>query len=157
MPGSLVLHVCKSDQDYDTILGNDYLRHIDKDIILVLTHTDRLSTFESKDYNARIQATVNATREPRFAVIGNHTGNFDEEVSKLLSHACISNRHEITKGSASLNELIEKKISEHLEIQIPIARYSLEQELIKTIERLDVIKEVDAMTVIFQAVSNIRE
>lgn len=49
MPGSLVLHVCKSDQDYDTILGNDFLRKIDKEKILVLTHTDRLNAFDPKD------------------------------------------------------------------------------------------------------------
>lgn len=123
----------------------------------MLTHTDRLSLFEPKDYNARVEATVRATGEPRFAVLGNHTGTFEDEERKLRSHACIASRPEIIKGSASLNVLIEKEISAHLETQIPKARHSLEQELMKTIKRLDVIKEVDATTVIFQAVSEIKE
>jgi len=65
MPGTLVLHVVKSDQDYDTILGNDFLRTIDKDMILVLTHTDRLNSLDPKDYSARLDATIKSTKDPR--------------------------------------------------------------------------------------------
>ena len=31
MPGTLVLHVVKADQDYDSVLGNDFLRRQDHD------------------------------------------------------------------------------------------------------------------------------
>lgn len=49
MSGSLILHVVKSDQDYDTIIGNDFLRKLNKDKILVLTHLDMLNKHEPKN------------------------------------------------------------------------------------------------------------
>jgi len=53
-------------------------------------------------------------------------GSFEEETKTLREHASIASRVEIRKGTAALNQLIESKISNHLELQVPIARLDLE-------------------------------
>ncbi len=47
MPGTLVLHVVKADQDYASVLGNDFMRQHSAEVtsrVTVLTHCDKLSS-----------------------------------------------------------------------------------------------------------------
>ena len=63
MPGTLALHVVKGDQDYGSLLGNDFLRGIqDVPRVTVLTHCDKLDT-SSKDDVQRLTTTLNTTSE----------------------------------------------------------------------------------------------
>ena len=59
MEGTLVLHVIRGDQDYDSSLGNDFLRHQNVKRVTVLTHCDMLPTEE--EARKRIMDTLNET------------------------------------------------------------------------------------------------
>ena len=63
MPGTLALHVVKGDQDYGSLLGNDFLRGIqDVPRVTVLTHCDKLVTSSTDDMQ-RLTTTLNTTSE----------------------------------------------------------------------------------------------
>lgn len=90
-----------------------------------MTHSDKLNELKSDDYKSRLNATINASSEPRFAIIGNHKGTFEEEIELLRNYASIKSRHEIQQGTFNLNKYIEHKISDHLDSQLPIATNSI--------------------------------
>jgi len=81
-------------------------------------------------------------------VIGNHEGSFEEELELLNNQPSVAFREEIMKGTAQLNQLIEKAIAVHLDNQVPIARKLLESELNKINVRLEIIKEEEPLTIV---------
>ena len=65
MPGTLVLHVVKGDQDYASLLGNDFMRQApkhDAGRVTVLTHCDKLDAKSDADVT-RLQTTLDTTAE----------------------------------------------------------------------------------------------
>ena len=65
MPGTLVLHVVKDDQDYASLLGNDSMRRApkhDDDVgrVTVLTHCDKLDVRSEADA-IRLRTTLDTT------------------------------------------------------------------------------------------------
>ena len=61
MPGTLAMHIVKGDQDYDSLLGNDFMRKLRVPRVTVLTHCDKIET--TSDGRARIAATLDRTSE----------------------------------------------------------------------------------------------
>ena len=65
MPGTLVLHVVKGDQDYAGLLGNDFMRRASKHDddagrVIVLTHCDKLDVTSEADA-IRLRTTLDTT------------------------------------------------------------------------------------------------
>ena len=65
MSGTLVLHVVKDDQDYASLLGNDFMRRApkhddDAGRVTVLTHCDELDVMSEADA-IRLRTTLDTT------------------------------------------------------------------------------------------------
>lgn len=104
MEATLVLHVSKADQDYDTVIGRNLLRTLNKDMILVMTHVDQLNTKDEKTAEDFVSSIIKSTKEPRFAVLGNHEGDFKDEDAILGQFSCIvEHSEEIKRGTSALN------------------------------------------------------
>jgi hypothetical protein len=97
MPGTLVLHVVKGDQDYASLLGHDFMRRAPKNDdddddndagrVTVLTHCDRLDvTTEADAIRLRTTLDTITTRNSTLtiAVIGN--AKEDEHEQMKLNH-----------------------------------------------------------------------
>ena len=125
MPGTLVLHVVKGDQDYASLLGNDFMRHAGKidgghGRVTVLTHCDKLKA-ESPADRKRLQATLNTTDNSSsltVALCGNAKDDADEDTQ--LQHLGSLERR-LALGAAELRDHLEDRMREHLAIQYPKA------------------------------------
>ena len=66
--GTLVLHMSKADQDYDTVLSNDFVEEKEKahnfTKILVLTHSDILDHLDVEKSTKRIESIIKKQKNP---------------------------------------------------------------------------------------------
>ena len=151
MPGTLVLHVIKGDQDYASMLGNDFMRQAsrhDGNRVTVLTHCDKLSPSTSDDAQ-RLRATLDTTADIStctFAVHGSATDDGEEE-STLQHLAGMDTRVEV--GSSLLSAHLEERMRAHLELQYPKALEKLQKSLDDTHARLETIRERAPAEVVF--------
>ncbi len=89
MPGTLMLHVVRGDQDYGSMLGNDFVRNAnssERNRVTVLTHCDKLDRASSTDQE-RLQNTLDTTQSissQTFAVDGR--AQSDEDENLVLAH-----------------------------------------------------------------------
>jgi GTP-binding protein EngB required for normal cell division len=152
-PGTLILHVVRGDQDYDSVLGNDFIRDTDKNKITVLTHLDK---YNEADYT-RLDYIVKKSKNEIFAVLGNIESTQEEEEKKLKEYDCLKFRTDIEIGSKKLAQHIEKRLEEHLEIQIPKARHILQNTYNETIIRLEDIQEKAPIDILYKLYSELKQ
>jgi hypothetical protein len=156
MPGTLALHVVKGDQDYGSLLGNDFLRGIqDVPRVTVLTHCDKLVTSSTDDMQ-RLTTTLNTTSEnSSLTVVVLGSAQEDKQEMEALGHlADMDPRLEI--GASALSSHLEERIRVHLETQYPKAVEKLQASLTETIARLDEVREQSPAEVLYQMARQIQ-
>jgi len=87
MPGTLALHVIKGDQDYGSMLGNDFMRQVPKQDtprVTVLTHCDKLDHASIEDME-RLRTTLDTTAVNSSMTVAVHgrAGEEEQEVDSL--------------------------------------------------------------------------
>lgn len=125
MNGTLVLHIVRADQDYDSLLGNGFIRKHQNDRVLVLTHCDSLESQGITNYTQRMDETMAKNIDNIFAVMASKNLeelNNEDEVNALSKLNCLNTREKIKLGTKNLYEFIEKRMEHHLENQIPLLR-----------------------------------
>jgi len=142
MPGTLALHVIKGDQDYGSMLGNDFMRTVPKQDtprVTVLTHCDKLDPASGEDVH-RLRTTLDTTAENSSLTVAVHgrAGEEEQETVKLAHLAGMDSRLDV--GAPLLAEHLEERMREHLETQYPKAIAKLQASLAACIARLDVLK-----------------
>eukprot|EP00964_Phaeocystis_antarctica_P011823 scaffold6535_cov74-Phaeocystis_antarctica.AAC.2 len=154
MPGTLVLHVVKGDQDYASLLGNDFMRHAGKSKgndgrVTVLTHCDKLEQ-SSPSGTQRLQITLDATCDNSsltFAIHGCARDHAEEDAA--LQHLpAMDGRVEV--GAKPLAAHLEERMRVHLATQYPKAVAKLEESLAETLCRLELIKEKTPLEALFE-------
>ena len=154
MPGTLVLHVVKGDQDYASLLGNDFMRHAGKSKgndgrVTVLTHCDKLEQSSPSD-TQRLQITLDATCDNSsltFAIHGCARDHAEEDAA--LQHlSAMDGRVEV--GAKQLAAHLEERMRVHLATQYPKAVAKLEESLAETLRRLEHIKEKTPLEALFE-------
>ena len=142
MPGTLALHVVKGDQDYDSLLGNDFMRKLSVARVTVLTHCDKIEA--TADGCARIAVTLDRTSENSsgtFAVdgsIGTTAEDVLRETAALRVVQQMDCRMEV--GVEALARHLEERMREHLLVQYPKAVAKLRASLVATVARSTAIK-----------------
>ena len=128
MEGSLVLHVVKADQDYDSILGNKEVRESasgDTNRITVLTHGDKVNVNDEAE-RARLLGTISKAMKHSSmtcAVLG--AAQSDPEENRRLAHLSgIDARLHV--GTEPLVKHLEKRMCEHMEMHFPRAIKQIE-------------------------------
>ena len=122
-PGTLVLHVIKANQDYNSILGNNFMKdNVLNNIVTVITHCD-----EETESLKHIPNTLETINGDIFSVLGNSEGDKDEEnkFKELTYLDKFSSRIEF--GTKYLRNYIEDRIEKHINIQFPKALKKLEE------------------------------
>jgi Dynamin family len=122
-PETLVLRVVKGDQDYASLLGNDFMRQASShgnSRVTVLTYCDNLKV--QSEYNTtRLRTTLDMTNESSsltVAFLG--CAQDDEEENLALRHLpAIDNR--IAIGRAEAASHLEHQINTHLSKHFPKA------------------------------------
>jgi hypothetical protein len=159
MPGTLVLHVIKGDQDYASLLGNDFMRHApkhDAGRVTVLTHCDKLDAKSTADVT-RLQTTLDTTADNStltVALLGCAEDN-EEEQQKLNHLTAIDDRLEV--GTKELSFHLEDRMRDHLNTQFPKAIAKLETSLIDTNEMLESVRKRLPVEVLCEMVQTIRD
>lgn len=157
MAGTLVLHVVKGDQDYASLLGNDFMRRApkhDAGCITVLTHCDKLDVTSGAD-TVRLQTTLDTTTinsTLAIAVMGNAKDD-EYEQNKLDHLTTMDDRLEV--GAKALSIHLEDRMREHLNTQFPKAVAKLETSLENTIEKLESIRERSHVEILCEMVQTI--
>ena len=154
MPGTLVLHVVKGDQDYASLLGNDFMRHAGKSKgnggrVTVLTHCDKLEQSSPSDAQ-RLQTTLDATGENSSLTFAIHgcAQDHGEEDAALRHVPAMDVRVEV--GAKPLAAHLEERMRVHLATQYPKAVAKLEKSLAETLRRLELVKEKSPLEVLFE-------
>ena len=142
MPGTLAMHIVKGDQDYDSLLGNDFMRKLRVPRVTVLTHCDKIEP--TADGRARIAATLDRTSENSsgtFAVdgsVGITTEEAVREQNALRFVQQLDSRLDV--GVEPLARHLEERMREHLVTQFPKAVAKLRASLADTVARRNAIK-----------------
>jgi GTPase Era involved in 16S rRNA processing len=157
MPGTLVLHVVKGDQDYASLLGNDFMRQTvrhENARVTVLTHCDNLKSQSDHD-RTRLRTTLDATSENSsltVALLGCAQDD-DEEASALRHLTAIDSR--VAIGNAVAKTHLEHQMFQHLIIQFPKAARKLEQSYRETQVAIELVRERAPFEVLHEKVSSI--
>lgn len=156
MPGTLALHVIKGDQDYGSLLGNDFMRVQCQGAprVTVLTHCDKITS--TPEETERLRATLECTSENSslaVAVLGSASSD-EEEMDKLKHLADMDPRLEL--GAFALGQHLERRMEDHLKSQYPKAIEKIKKSLIETNARLDEIKERPPHDILAEMVLTIR-
>ncbi len=153
MPGTLVLHVVKGDQDYGSMLSNDFMRHAssgqDGNRVTVFTHCDKVDGKNLADAE-RLRNAVDNTHcisSQVFAVHG-RAQNQEEEMEALKHVAEVDARIDI--GAHMMATHLEERMRLHLDLQLPKAVNKLKGALDKTESRLEVIKEKEPLQAVLE-------
>ena len=158
MPGTLVLHVVKGDQDYASLLGNDFMRKApkhDAGRVTVLTHCDKIDNQCPEDVT-RLQTTLDTTASNStltVALLG--CANNDEEEQQKLKHLTQID-HRLDVGATELSTHLEDRMKNHLYTQFPKAVTKLETSLSETIKRIESVRERSPIEVLCEMVQVIR-
>jgi len=159
MDGTLVLHIVRADQDFDSLLGNDFIRKHKNDKVLVLTHCDSLEEQGIANYTQRMNETLSKDIEHVFAVIASKSleeMNNENEIIELSKFNSITSRDKIKLGTKNLNEFIEKKMEQHLENQIPLLRDFIEEMKMELIEKLGAYDEQAPQKALVETLNTLR-
>jgi len=162
MPGTLVLHIVKGDQDYNTSLGNDFIRkNVKNKIITVLTHLDKTISNDDKDikdFDERIKDTLSYTKTDTFTILGKHLGSNEDELTELNKIQIIKKYNDKLKlGIELLKTHIEKKMEEHLVKQLPKLMEALNLGLKTSNLELTELNSKTPYKILNKSLTNIRE
>jgi len=136
-PGTLVLHIIKANQDYGSILGNNFMKdNVLGNIVTVLTHCD-----EENESSKHIPNTLNAITGDIFAVLAN-SDNVQDEKSKFTKLTYLNQHPSIECGTEYLKKYIEERIKRHMKEQLPKALQKLEEVREEINEEINSIPEV---------------
>mmetsp|Transcript_32254 Transcript_32254/g.86367 ORF Transcript_32254/g.86367 Transcript_32254/m.86367 type:complete len:692 (-) Transcript_32254:133-2208(-) len=152
MPGTLVMHVVKGDKDYDSTLGNDFMRNHKIDRVTVLTHCDKVGPALP-----RLQITLSKASETSsmtFAVDGSAKSEADE--AEQLQHLALLEGENFDIGARALGEHLEERMRKHLEDQMPIAVDELRTSLDDTTAALLKLVRKPPSRVLFEFVESLR-
>ena len=159
MPGTLVLHVVKGDQDYASLLGNDFMRkapkHDDAGRVTVLTHCDKINARSSDDVT-RLRTTLDTTEENStltVALLGCAAKDGEEQMK--LKHLTEMD-HRLEVGVTALSIHLEERMREHLNKHFPKAVAKLETSLSETYKELESVRERSATEVLCKTMEIIR-
>ena len=158
MPGTLVLHVVKGDQDYASLLGNDFMRKApkhDAGRVTVLTHCDKIDNQCPEDVT-RLQTTLDTTASNStltVALLG--CADNDEEEQEKLKHLTQID-HRLDVGATELSTHLEDRMRKHLYKQFPKAVAKLATSLSETIKRIENVRERSPIEVLCEMVQIIR-
>jgi len=144
MPGTLALHVIKGDQDYDSMLGNDFMRNVptqDTPRVTVLTHCDKLDPASNEDVE-RLRTTLDTTARNSSLTVAVHgrAGEEAQEAVKLVHLAGMDSTSRLDVGAPLLAKHLEERMREHLETQYPKAIAKLQASLAACIVRLNALQ-----------------
>tara|TARA_Y100000389_G_scaffold172404_1_gene180787 strand:- start:325 stop:2442 length:2118 start_codon:yes stop_codon:yes gene_type:complete len=140
---SLALHVIRADQDYDSMLGNDFIRHKIQNKVTILTHCDRINN--DPDLLERWSETICKAGDHVFAIDGRHIGNTTDEYNKLMTCSAVAQAaktNNINIGTATLTTYLEDCTIKHLKKQIPRIHKVLQKVKGDTQEQLSKVREV---------------
>ena len=122
-PGTLVLHVVKANQDYNSILGNNFMKdNVLNNIVTVITHCD-----EETESLKHIPNTLETINGDIFAVLGNNSNDKSEEFKFNNLTYLNKFKSSIQYGTKKLRDYIEDRIEKHINIQFPKALKKLEE------------------------------
>ena len=145
MPGTLAMHIVKGDQDYDSLLGNDFMRKLSVARVTVLTHCDKISP--NADARARIAVTLDRTSENSsgtFAVdgtVGAAAGDILHSPWETRTLRIVQELDSRIEGGVQpLARHLEERMREHLLLQYPKAIAKLRACLLATVARSAAIK-----------------
>jgi len=144
MPGTLALHVIKGDQDYDSMLGNDFMRNVptqDTPRVTVLTHCDKLDPASNEDVE-RLRTTLDTTARNSSLTVAVHgrAGEEAQEAVKLAHLAGMDSTSRLDVGAPLLAKHLEERMREHLETQYPKAIAKVQASLAACIVRLNALQ-----------------
>jgi len=159
MAGTLTLHVIRGDQDYASVLGNDFMRQVRKDDssrVTVLTHCDKFQDM-SVESSMLLENTLSATAKNSsgtFAVHGRASGK-EEAAEEAKMRQMLENDSRmkgcgLRVGVAPLAKHLEDRMRSHLEMQYPKAVKALRASLADTIAKIDKIRERTPSEVLLQ-------
>jgi len=159
MNGTLVLHIVRADQDYDSLLGNDFIRKHQNDRILVLTHCDSLEEQGAANYTQRMNETLAKDIEHVYAVVASKSLDElsnEDEVTALSKLSSINTREKIKLGTKNLYEFIERRMEQHLENQIPILRDYIELMKMELLDKLAAYDEQAPQKALVETLNTLR-
>ena len=153
MDGTLCLHVCKGDQDYGNILGNDFMRHKANSVprVTVLTHCD-VSLSSGAENTTRLEDTVQKaiTHGSMVCAIDGRSNAEDEKLKSLK----VDN---LDTGVDTLKKHLELRIIEHIDEQYPKAIEKLKKYYDETCAELFQCREQPPSDVINDLFSLLRD
>ncbi|KAH9253337.1 hypothetical protein BASA81_008688 [Batrachochytrium salamandrivorans] len=150
MDNTTVLHVCKGDTDYGSLLGNDIVRPYRDKIISVFTNFDRLAPNQRESV---MKTIILGTNSPRFAIMGNYEGEPENEQEHIAQFAAFEGfETEFSYGRLALIEHMEKLQTERLMECLPAAITSLQGMLHGYQERAKLIESRPTVKVILEAI-----
>jgi hypothetical protein len=142
--GALILQIIKGDQDYGSILGNDFIKdNIDeeeysKKVITIMTNCDK-----KEGCMENLNKTIEKIENNIFAVIGNILDDKEEE-KKINTFKYLKDYPDkINLGTTQLLEYIEKMMIEHLNEKLPKVYKSLCEHKSKIQNEISKIPEVN--------------
>ena len=123
MDNTTVLHVCKGDMDYGSLLGNDVIRKYYDKVIHVFTHLDRLDESQQRSV---MNSIMSGSGEPRFGILGKYSGDprFEKaETMKLSAFRGFQDKFQY--GREALIEHMESFQAQRLVERLPQTAESL--------------------------------
>jgi hypothetical protein len=161
MPGTLVLHVVKGDQDYGSVLGNDFMRQACKHgggRVTVLTHCDKLAPSTTLADAERLRTTLKRASEHSSLTFSVHgcAVDDDDELAQL-QHLSGFDEQLLEVGASQLSTHLEERMRLHLEQQYPKFISKVEITLASTVARLEVVKEKTPLEILHQMVVAIND
>ena len=159
MPGTLVLHVVKGDQDYASLLGNDFMRQASSHgnaRVTVLTHCDNLSAGVEQDAT-RLRTTLDAaSKNSALAVALLGCAKSDEEETAALTHlTAIDDRIRIGRIETACH--LEDQMSMHLSKQFSKAVSKLRESYDDTCSKLNKVRKRHPTEVMHELATTINE
>lgn len=139
MDGTLCLHVCKGDQDYGSILGNDFMRKKANNVprVTVLTHCDRI---EQNQYDQIKNTVLKASEHGTLVCAIDGRSDSDSDSDDVLK-SIASLVPNLSYGVKTLHQHLETRIDHHISDQYPKAIEKLEEYLQSTDKDIDDNKE----------------
>ena len=151
LAGSIVLHVMGTSEDYANVITKRMISRLDPEkVITVLTKLDTPLA------QSRLQEYLRETHNPRFAVLGNFEGSWEEEKAHLLKLP-YQYGDRIRLGSKELLLYVESTINEDTTRCFPILRELVFTFESRTREKVHLNQEYPSHTVIQMLIDELKK
>ena len=150
--GTSVLHVCRGDQDYGSLVGNDFVcKTLDKHPrVTVLTHCDT-STFTAGRLSITYDKCIDANSDKVFLIDG-RTEPAESQLKKYESAV-----PGVSVGVDPLKTHLEERIADHLRVQLPKAQLQLQKKLDTTNAEMVTYKHKEPADVVQRVLRSLEE